>query len=51
VAARVDALRTSSTVPLALGGSAATVFDDGAADILPGAAGGGWAFADPTQAK
>ena len=48
-AARVDALRTSSSVPLALGGSAATVFDDGAADRVTGAAGAGWVFADPTQ--
>jgi hypothetical protein len=49
LANRVDALRTSSTVPLALGGSSPTVFDDGAADQLTGAAGGGWVFADPTQ--
>lgn len=49
VAARVGALQTSATVPLVLGGASATVFDDGVADILTGAAGGGWAFADPTQ--
>ena len=36
VANRVDALRTSSTVPLTLGGSAATVLDDGAADRVTG---------------
>ena len=49
VASRVESLRTSSTVPLVLGGTGATVFDDGAADVLTGAAGGGWAFADSTQ--
>jgi PKD repeat protein len=49
VAARVSNLRTSATVPLALGGSNPTVFDDGAADVLNGTSGGGWIFADPTQ--
>jgi RTX calcium-binding nonapeptide repeat (4 copies)/PKD domain len=49
VADRVDALRTSVDVPLSLGGSTPTVFDDGAADVLTGASGAGWIFADPTQ--
>jgi Ca2+-binding RTX toxin-like protein len=49
LADRVDALRTSADVPLSLGGSSPTVFDDGAADKLTGAAGAGWIFADPTQ--
>jgi RTX calcium-binding nonapeptide repeat (4 copies) len=51
VADRVDALRTSTDVPLSLGGSSPTVIDDGAADVLTGAAGAGWIFADPTQDK
>jgi hypothetical protein len=42
-------LRTSTTVGLTLGGTAPTVFDDGAADLLTGAAGGAWVFADPVQ--
>ena len=46
---RIEALRTSATVPLVTGGSSATVFDDGAADVLTGSAGGGWAFANPDQ--
>ena len=49
VAERVDALQTSTTVPLMLGGTSPTVFDDGAADVITGASGGGWVFADPTQ--
>ena len=49
VADRVDSLRTSADVPLALGGSSPTVFDDGAADRLTGASGQTWYFADPTQ--
>jgi Ca2+-binding RTX toxin-like protein len=49
VAARVNALQTSATVPLVLGGADATVFDDDAVDRLGGAAGGAWIFADPTQ--
>jgi hypothetical protein len=49
LASRVDALRTSSTVPLTATGSTPTVVDDGAADLITGASGGAWVFADPTQ--
>ena len=49
VAARVDSLSTSSTVPLSAGGSSPTVLDDGEADKLTGAAGQAWYFADETQ--
>lgn len=50
VAARVAALRTGP-VALSLGGANPTVLDDGSADQLTGAAGGTWAFADPTGDK
>jgi hypothetical protein len=49
VAARVSALQSSTTVPLSLGGSSPTVFDDGSADKITAPAHGGWVFADPTQ--
>jgi len=51
VASRVHDLQTSATVPLAMGGSTPTVFDDGAPDVLNGTSGGAWVFADPTQDK
>lgn len=47
VASRVSALQTSTTVPLVLGGSTPTVFDDGVADFINGTSGGGWIFGDP----
>jgi Ca2+-binding RTX toxin-like protein len=49
VADKVGALQTSTTVPLSLGGSSPTVFDDGSADQITGASGGGWVFASSTQ--
>jgi Ca2+-binding RTX toxin-like protein len=51
LASRVDAIRTSTTVPLTATGTTPTVVDDGAADLITGAAGGAWVFADPTQDK
>jgi hypothetical protein len=51
LASRVDAIRTSTTVPLTSTGSSPTVVDDGSADLITGAAGSAWVFADPTQDK
>jgi len=47
VATRVSALQASGTVPLVLGGTTPTVFDDGVADSINGTSGGGWIFGDP----
>ena len=46
----VAAIRASST-PLSIGGATPTVLDDGARDMLNGASGADWLFADPNLDK
>ena len=48
VADRINDIQASTT-PLTSGDTSGTVLDDGAADVITGASGRGWVFADPTQ--